>query len=56
MTRRVYSGLAQVGRRLRVSEGLLREAFAQFLRCGRGRDECVVYWTGSLASPPHRER
>jgi hypothetical protein len=37
--------------RIRVGEGLLRETFAHFLQCGRGRDECVVYWTGPLDSP-----
>lgn len=36
---------------LRVGEGLLTETFAHFRACGRGRDECVVYWTGPLDEP-----
>jgi hypothetical protein len=31
-----------------AGEGLLQETLAHFRRCGRGRDECVVYWTGPL--------
>ena len=42
--------------RIRVGEGLLRETFAHFRRCGRGRDECVVYWTGPLDSPNRPDR
>lgn len=42
--------------RIRVGEGLLRETFAQFRQCGRGRDECVVYWTGPLDSPHRVDR
>jgi hypothetical protein len=34
--------------RLRAGEGLLGETFAHFRACGRGRDECVVFWTGPL--------
>jgi hypothetical protein len=36
---------------LRAGEGLLRETFTQFRACGRGRTECVVYWTGPLDQP-----
>ena len=39
--------------RLRAGEGLLRETFAHFRRCGRGCTECVVYWTGPLEDPYH---
>jgi len=42
--------------RIRVGEGLLRETFAQFRRCGRGRDECVVYWTAPLDAPHRVDR
>jgi hypothetical protein len=37
--------------RLRAGEGLLTETFAHFRACGRGRNECVVYWTGPLEDP-----
>jgi len=31
-----------------AGEGLLVETLAHFRQCGRGLDECVVYWTGPL--------
>lgn len=34
-----------------VGEGLLEETFAHLRRCGEGRRECVVYWTGPLERP-----
>lgn len=37
--------------RLRAGEGLLRETLANLRACGRGRDECAVYWTGPLDDP-----
>lgn len=36
---------------LLAGEGLLRETFAHFRSCGRGRNECVVYWTGPVQNP-----
>lgn len=36
---------------LRAAPGVLAESFGHFRRCGRGRRECVVYWTGPLAEP-----
>lgn len=42
--------------RLRAGGGLLRETFAHFRACGRGRDECVVYWTGPLDDPQRVDR
>src|ERR1700690_4385729 len=33
---------------LRAGEGLLEETFAHFRACGRGWNECVVYWTGPV--------
>jgi len=36
---------------LQVGEGLLRETFATFTRCGAGRRECVAYWTGPQEDP-----
>ena len=34
--------------KVRAGEGLLRETFAQLRRCGCGRNECVVFWTGPV--------
>lgn len=31
--------------------GLLAESFDHFRRCGAGRRECVVFWTGPLTDP-----
>lgn len=31
---------------LRASSGMLNESFEHFRRCGAGRRECIVYWTG----------
>jgi hypothetical protein len=42
--------------RLRAGGRLLQETFAHFRECGRGRDECVVYWTGPLNEPRHVDR
>jgi hypothetical protein len=36
---------------LKVGEGLLRETFTIFRKCGAGRNECVVYWAGPVAQP-----
>ena len=33
---------------LRLGEGLLRETFTILRACGRGRNECVVYWAGPI--------
>jgi hypothetical protein len=32
-----------------VEEGLLRQTFLELRRCGAGRAECVVVWTGPVA-------
>lgn len=34
-----------------VGEGLLEETFAHLRDCGRGRKECVAYWTGPVDEP-----
>lgn len=31
---------------VRIRRELLEETFAYFLRCGRGRHECIAYWLG----------
>lgn len=36
---------------LRTNPGVLTESFEHFRRCGDGRRECVVYWTGPLDDP-----
>ncbi|HET8893034.1 MAG TPA: hypothetical protein VFM96_02920 [Gaiellaceae bacterium] len=36
---------------LKVGEGLLAETFTIFRECGRGRNECVAYWAGSVNEP-----
>lgn len=36
--------------RLQLGEGLLARTLAELRACGRGREECVAYWTGPLAS------
>lgn len=37
--------------RLKVGEGLLRETFTIVRHCGKGRNECVVYWAGPVDQP-----
>lgn len=37
--------------RLIVGPGLLNQTFETLQECGRGRSECVVYWTGPLDDP-----
>lgn len=53
------------GRRLRVPQAVLRDTFAELRRCGAGRRECQVLWTGpwsrpidvtTLVHPKHRAR
>jgi hypothetical protein len=34
-----------------LGEGLLRETFTTFKRCGAGKRECVVYWAGRQNTP-----
>ncbi len=36
---------------IRVSKELVDRSIGELRRCGRGRRECVVYWTASLSSP-----
>lgn len=36
---------------LQVRAALLTAAFGVLRACGRGREECVVYWTGPVMSP-----
>src|SRR5271157_2241381 len=36
-----------------LAAGVLERSFEQLRRCGRGRHECVVLWTGPLAQPGH---
>jgi len=36
-----------------VEEGLLGQTFLELRRCGAGRAECVVVWTGPVAGPGH---
>ena len=38
-------------RHMSVGRGLLPETFAHLRRCGAGRSECVIYWTGPLGAP-----
>lgn len=33
---------------LKVGEGLLRETFTIVRECGKGRNECIVYWAGPV--------
>jgi hypothetical protein len=40
-----------VGTRVRVPEALLRGTFAELRRCGGGKRECQVLWTGPWSSP-----
>jgi hypothetical protein len=42
--------------KVRAGEGLLRETFAQLRKCGCGRDECVVFWTGPADVPERVDR
>lgn len=36
---------------LTLAPGIMANTFAQLRKCGRGRDECVVYWTGPRSTP-----
>lgn len=36
---------------LSVPWSVLARTFEHFRACGRGREECVVYWTGPLEAP-----
>jgi hypothetical protein len=36
---------------LQAAPGVLAQTFGYFRRCGQGRRECVVYWTGPLSQP-----
>ena len=36
---------------LTLAPGILAGTFRQFRCCGRGRNECVVYWTGPRDAP-----
>jgi len=36
---------------LTLTPGIMADTFAQLRSCGRGRDECVVYWTGPRTVP-----
>lgn len=36
---------------LRVPIALLEQTFAVFRGCGKGRNECVVYWSGPTEAP-----
>lgn len=38
-------------RRLEVPQAVLHDTFAEFRRCGKGRSECQVLWTGPWAGP-----
>jgi hypothetical protein len=33
---------------VRIAAGVIEGSFDHFRSCGAGRDECVVYWSGSL--------
>jgi hypothetical protein len=41
---------------LKVGEGLLRETFTIVRDCGKGRNECVVYWAGPVEEPSSVDR
>lgn len=41
----------RTGIHLRVLEAVLRETFAELRRCGAGRRECQVVWTGPWSTP-----
>ena len=36
---------------LTLAPGMMASTFAQLRNCGRGRNECVVYWTGPREVP-----
>ena len=36
---------------LTLTRGVMASTFGQFRSCGRGRDECVIYWTGPRDTP-----
>lgn len=42
---------AALGQRLRVPAKVLHQTFAELRRCGDGRRECQVLWTGPWSSP-----
>jgi hypothetical protein len=36
---------------LTLARGIMASTFGQLRRCGQGRDECVIYWTGPRETP-----
>ena len=36
---------------MKIAPGVIEGSFETFRSCGAGRDECVVYWSGSLDDP-----
>jgi hypothetical protein len=36
---------------VKIAPGVIEGSFETFRSCGAGRDECVVYWSGSLDAP-----
>jgi hypothetical protein len=36
---------------LTLARGIVASTFGKFRRCGQGRDECVIYWTGPRETP-----